>query len=45
MNGKPIGDVRDAEFNRLFFGIWLSSKSSEPKMRRELIGAAGSEIK
>lgn len=43
LNGKQIGEVRDTEFNRLFFGIWLSSKTSEPKMRRELIGAAASE--
>jgi hypothetical protein len=40
LNGKPIGDVRDEEFTRLFFGIWLSSKTSEPKMRNELIGTA-----
>ncbi len=38
MNGKAIGEVRDAEFNRLFFGIWLSPQSSEPKMRSELLG-------
>jgi Chalcone isomerase-like len=42
LNGKPIGEVRDEEFTRLFFGIWLSPKTSEPKMRNELIGAAGS---
>jgi Chalcone isomerase-like len=40
MNGKAIGEVRDAEFTRLFFGIWLSTKTSEPKMRRELMGAS-----
>jgi Chalcone isomerase-like len=45
LNGKQIGEVRDPEFNRLFFGIWLSSKTSEPKMRRDLIGAATSESK
>jgi hypothetical protein len=41
LNGKPIGEVRDQEFTRLFFGIWLSSKTSEPKMRSELLGATG----
>jgi hypothetical protein len=41
LNGKPIGEVRDEEFTRLFFGIWLSPRTSEPKMRNELIGAAG----
>jgi Chalcone isomerase-like len=45
LNGKQIGEVRDTEFNRLFFGIWLSSRTSEPKMRRELTGLVGSESK
>jgi hypothetical protein len=40
LNGKPVGEVRDTEFTRLFFGIWLSPRTSEPKMRRELIGTA-----
>ncbi len=40
LNGKPIGEVRDKEFTHLFFGIWLSPQTSEPKMRRELIGVA-----
>ena len=30
--------VRDAEFSRLFFGIWLSEASSEPQMRASLLG-------
>jgi hypothetical protein len=42
LNGKPLGEVRDMEFTRLFFSIWLSPRTSEPKMRRELIGAASS---
>jgi Chalcone isomerase-like len=40
LNGKPIGEMRDEEFTKLFFGIWLSPKTSEPKMRNELIGSA-----
>lgn len=40
LNCKPIGEVRDGQFSRLFFGIWLSPKTSEPKMRGELIGSA-----
>lgn len=44
LNGKAIGEVRDAEFTRLFFGIWLSPKTSEPKMRNDLIGASGAAI-
>ncbi len=38
-NGKPIGELRDGEFARLFFGIWLSPKTSQAQMRRELVGA------
>jgi Chalcone isomerase-like len=38
LNSKVIGQVQDEEFNRLFFGIWLSPQSSEPKMRSELLG-------
>lgn len=36
-NGKPSGEIRDPEFARLFFGIWLSPSSSEPRMRLELL--------
>jgi Chalcone isomerase-like len=38
LNGKNLGEVQDEEFSRLFFGIWLSPKTSQPKMRKELIG-------
>ena len=42
VNGKNTGDVQDAEFARLFFGIWLSPNTSEPKLREALLaGAAG----
>ncbi|MEO6016563.1 MAG: chalcone isomerase family protein [Polaromonas sp.] len=41
VNGKPHGEIRDAEFARLFFGIWLSPKTSEPKMRDTLLAGAG----
>ena len=37
VNGKASGDIRDAEFARLFFGIWLSPKTSEPKLRDVLL--------
>ena len=40
LNGKPLGDIRDAEFARLFFGIWLSPKTSEPKLRSALLAGA-----
>jgi glycine/D-amino acid oxidase-like deaminating enzyme len=37
-NGQPVGDVRDPEFARLFFGIWLAAQSSEPALRDALLG-------
>lgn len=40
VNGKPTGEIHDLEFARLFFGIWLSSKTSEPKLRRALLAGA-----
>ncbi len=43
LNGKVIGEVSDADFTRLFFGIWLSPKTSEPKMRGELLGLGASQ--
>ncbi len=45
LNGKTIGEVRDEEFTRLFFGIWLSPNTSEPKMRKQLLGLATNESK
>lgn len=39
LNGKPRGDIRDAAFARLFTGIWLSPRTSEPKLRQALLGA------
>ncbi len=38
VNGTVKGDVRDLEFAKLFFGIWLSEKTSEPALRRALLG-------
>ncbi len=40
INGKLKGEVRDAEFARWFFGIWLSTRTSEPAMREALLGGA-----
>lgn len=44
LNGKARGEVRDAGFTALFFGIWLSPRSSEPKLRQALVagGSLGS---
>ena len=40
VNGKPVGEIRDPEFAKLFFGIWLSVKTSEPKLRSALLAWA-----
>lgn len=37
-NGQLKGDLRDPEFARLFFGIWLSEKTPEPALRDALLG-------
>jgi Chalcone isomerase-like len=37
-NGSLRGEVRDAEFTKLFFGIWLSPRTSEPALREALLG-------
>ena len=37
-NGASVGELRDAEFARLFFGIWLSARTSEPALRDALLG-------
>ncbi len=36
-NGQPLGEIADPEFARLFFGIWLSPQTSEPKLRQSLL--------
>jgi Chalcone isomerase-like len=38
LNAKGRGEVRDADFARRFFGIWLSAQTSEPKLRASLLG-------
>jgi len=35
---KFIAAVPDPEFARAFFGIWLSEKTSEPRLRERLLG-------
>ncbi len=36
MRGRVVGEVADAQFARLFFGIWLSPRTSEPALRQAL---------
>lgn len=38
VNGRLRGEVLDADFARLFFGIWLSPRTSEPALREALLG-------
>ena len=38
-DGQLIGTVQDADFGRWFFNIWLSKKTTEPALRRQLLGS------
>ncbi len=39
-NNQPIGMIRDADFSKAFFSIWLDPKTAEPELRRSLLGLA-----
>jgi hypothetical protein len=36
--GKKISQIQGADFAKAFFGIWLDSKTSVPKLRTDLLG-------
>lgn len=36
-NGRPVGEVADAQFARLFFAIWLGEATSAPALRQSLL--------
>ncbi|MDT7834044.1 chalcone isomerase family protein [Aquabacterium sp. OR-4] len=38
-NGQARGEVAEPAFGPLFFGIWLSPRSSEPGLRQQLLGS------
>lgn len=38
VNGAPGRQLADPLFGRLFFGIWLSPQTSEPALRKQLLG-------
>ena len=38
-NNREIGEVRDPDFARLFFGIWLDPRTSEPRLREKLLSS------
>jgi hypothetical protein len=37
VNGQRVGAVPDPIFARLFFGIWLNERTSEPQLRAKLL--------
>lgn len=37
-NDEEIGVIKDPEFGKWFFGIWLDEKTSEPDLRKKLLG-------
>lgn len=37
-NGRETARIQDAEYARLFFGIWLSDQTSDPGLRAALLG-------
>ncbi|MDH4288640.1 MAG: chalcone isomerase family protein [Aquincola sp.] len=39
VNGRFVDEVADATFARLFFGVWLSARTSQPQLRAALLGA------
>lgn len=39
-NGNPIGAIYDRDFAQAFFGIWLDPRTSEPTLRKQLLGEA-----
>ena len=36
-NGRPLGEIADADFARRFFGIWLDPRTSAPELRAALL--------
>jgi len=38
LDDKEIGSVVDPDFGEAFLNIWLSDKTSEPELRRKLLG-------
>lgn len=38
LGDRSIGQIDDPDFTEQFFGIWLNEKTSEPALRRQLLG-------
>lgn len=41
-NNREVGEIRDPEFARLFFAIWLDPRTSAPGLRQSLLGTKAS---
>ncbi len=41
LKGRTVGEVNDPAFGPLFFGIWLSPRTSEPRLREALLVRSG----
>ncbi|WP_382322304.1 chalcone isomerase family protein [Hydrogenophaga sp. UC242_50] len=41
VNGQWLGEIADDAFSRRFFGIWLSPRTSQPRLREALIQSLG----
>ncbi|MFZ6744860.1 chalcone isomerase family protein [Undibacterium sp. JH2W] len=39
LNGKLLGEIRDAEFAHAFFAIWLDKKTTAQSLRTRLLGS------
>jgi Chalcone isomerase-like len=39
-NGKLLGEIADHEFAKAFFAIWLDPRTSDPALRKKLLGEA-----
>lgn len=39
-NDTKIGTIKDSDFGKWFFGIWLNENTSEPTLRKSLLGGA-----
>jgi hypothetical protein len=42
-NGRETGMIADTAFGPIFFGIWLSAQSPEPRMRAALLAVGGAK--
>jgi hypothetical protein len=39
-NGAPTGEITEPSFGPMFVSIWLSPETSQPKLRKKLLGGA-----